>query len=76
MDDCTHMSGIYFLKHKSEVFDVFFKFYNMIDSIHMLCPLSLFPFEFLGVLSMFIFLDESDINWNLRQLNVCFLVMG
>ena len=28
MDDCTHMSWVY-LKHKSEVFDIFVKFYNM-----------------------------------------------
>ena len=30
IDDCTRMSWIYFLKHKSEVFKVFFDFYNMI----------------------------------------------
>ena len=30
IDDCTHMSWIYFLKHKSEVFKVFVNFYNMI----------------------------------------------
>ena len=30
IDDCTRMCWIYFLKHKSEVFDVFVKFYNMI----------------------------------------------
>ena len=30
MDDCTRMSWIYFLKHKSEVCNVFVKFYNMI----------------------------------------------
>ena len=29
MDDCTRMSWIYFLKHKSKVFDTFFMFYNM-----------------------------------------------
>ena len=28
--DCTQMCWVYFLKHKSEVFDVFVKFYNMI----------------------------------------------
>ena len=27
---CTRMSKVYFLKHKSEVFDVFVKFYHMI----------------------------------------------
>ncbi|XP_057518458.1 uncharacterized protein LOC130799377 [Amaranthus tricolor] len=30
IDDCTRMSWLYFLKHKSEVFDVFVTFYNMI----------------------------------------------
>ena len=30
VDDCTRMSWVYFLKHKSEVFDVFVKFYHMI----------------------------------------------
>ena len=30
VDDCTRMSWVYFLKHKSEVFDVFVKFYNML----------------------------------------------
>ena len=30
VDDCTRMSWLYFLKHKSEVFDVFVTFYNMI----------------------------------------------
>ena len=30
IDDCTRMCWIYFLKHKSEVFDVFVKFYNTI----------------------------------------------
>ena len=30
VNDCTRMSCVYFLKHKSEVFDVFVKFYNMI----------------------------------------------
>ena len=30
LDDCTRMSWVYFLKHKSEVFDIFVKFYNMI----------------------------------------------
>uniref|UniRef100_A0A803LV14 Integrase catalytic domain-containing protein n=1 Tax=Chenopodium quinoa TaxID=63459 RepID=A0A803LV14_CHEQI len=30
VDDCTRMSWVYFLKHKSEVFDVFVKYYNMI----------------------------------------------
>ena len=30
VDDCTLMCWVYFLKHKSEVFDVFVKFYNMI----------------------------------------------
>ena len=30
LDDCTRMSWIYFLKYKSEVFDVFVNFYNMI----------------------------------------------
>ena len=30
IDDCTRMSWIYFLKHKSEVFKVFIDFYNMI----------------------------------------------
>ena len=30
VDDCTRMSWIYFHKHKSEVFNVFVKFYNMI----------------------------------------------
>ena len=28
VDDCTRMSWVYFLKHKSEVFDVFVKFYH------------------------------------------------
>ena len=32
IDDCTQMSWIYFLKHKSEVFGVFVNFYNMICS--------------------------------------------
>ncbi|CAO2841169.1 unnamed protein product [Amaranthus hypochondriacus] len=30
IDDCTRMSWVYFLKHKSEVFDVFVKFHTMI----------------------------------------------
>ena len=30
LDDCTRVSWIYFLKHKSEVFDGFVNFYNMI----------------------------------------------
>ena len=30
VDDCSRMCWVYFLKHKSEVFDVFVKFYNMI----------------------------------------------
>ena len=30
VDDCTSMGWIYFPKHKSHVFDVFVKFYNMI----------------------------------------------
>ena len=30
VDDYTRMSWVYFLKHKSEVYDVFVKFYNMI----------------------------------------------
>ncbi|XP_057526492.1 uncharacterized protein LOC130805723 [Amaranthus tricolor] len=30
LDDCTRVSWIYFLKKKSEVFDVFVNFYNMI----------------------------------------------
>ena len=30
IDDCTRMSWIYFLKHKSEVFEVFVNFYHMI----------------------------------------------
>ena len=32
LDDRTRMSWIYFLKHKSEVFDVFVNFYNMIPT--------------------------------------------
>ena len=30
VDDCTRMSWVYLLKHKSEVFEVFVTFYNMI----------------------------------------------
>ena len=30
IDDCSRMCWVYFLKHKFEVFDVFFKYYNMI----------------------------------------------
>ena len=30
IDDCTRMRWVYFLKNKSEVFDVFVKFYNLI----------------------------------------------
>ena len=30
VDDCTQMSWVYFLKHKSEVFDVFVKLYHMV----------------------------------------------
>ena len=30
VDDCTRISWVYFMKHKSEVFDVFVKFYHMI----------------------------------------------
>lgn len=30
IDDSTRMSWVYFLKHKSEFFDAFIKFYNMI----------------------------------------------
>ena len=30
VDDCTRMSWVYFLKHKSEVFSVFVTFYNML----------------------------------------------
>ena len=30
VDDCTRMSWVYFLKHKSEVFDVFVKLYNIL----------------------------------------------
>ena len=30
VDDCSRMCWVYFLKHKSEVFDVFVKYYNMI----------------------------------------------
>lgn len=30
VDDCTRMSWVFFLKHKSEMFDVFVKFYHMI----------------------------------------------
>ncbi|KAK1419961.1 hypothetical protein QVD17_29426 [Tagetes erecta] len=32
VDDCTRMTWIYFLKHKSEVFDKFTMFYNMIQT--------------------------------------------
>lgn len=30
VDDCTRMCWVYFLKSKSEVFDVFVKFYDML----------------------------------------------
>ena len=30
VDDCIRMSWVYFLKHKSKVFDAFVKFYHMI----------------------------------------------
>jgi len=30
IDDCTRLSWLYLMKHKSEVFDVFIKFYNMV----------------------------------------------
>ena len=30
VDDCIRMSWVYLLKYKSEVFDVFVTFYNMI----------------------------------------------
>ena len=32
VDDCTRMSWVYFLKHKSEVFSVFVTFYNMLKT--------------------------------------------
>ena len=32
VDDCTRMSWVYFLKHKSEVFSVFVTFYNMLQT--------------------------------------------
>ncbi|KAJ0455579.1 putative RNA-directed DNA polymerase [Helianthus annuus] len=32
IDDCTHMTWIYFLKHKSEVFDKFTMFYKLIQT--------------------------------------------
>lgn len=32
VDDCTRMCWVYFLKHKTEVFDVFVKFYNMLKT--------------------------------------------
>ena len=43
IDDCTRMSWVYFLKRKSEVFNVFVKFYKMIQAqfnkqIHILRP--------------------------------------
>ena len=32
VDDCTRMCWVYFLKHKTEVFDTFVKFYNMLQT--------------------------------------------
>ena len=32
VDDCTHISWVYFLKQKSKVYVVFVKFYNMLQT--------------------------------------------
>ena len=32
VDDCTRMSWVYFLKHKSEVYSIFVTFYNMLKT--------------------------------------------
>ena len=32
VDDCTCMSWVYFLRHKSEAFSVFVNFYNMLKT--------------------------------------------
>ncbi|XP_057523858.1 uncharacterized protein LOC130803672 [Amaranthus tricolor] len=38
VDDCTRMSWVYFLKHKSEVFSVFVTFYNMLHTQFQATP--------------------------------------
>ena len=38
VDDCTRMSWVYFLKHKSEVFSVFVTFYNMLHTQFRAAP--------------------------------------
>ena len=34
IDDCTHFMRIYPMKHKSNVYDMFFAFQNLVENLH------------------------------------------